>query len=590
MKKLKYSLGILFALIIISLAFAIPSFAVSESDFTVETVSGGVAITAYTGDEKAVTIPETIGSKKVVQINGFGSNTVESVVLPQYVTEIGEYAFENCGSLSSVKLNQNLQTIGWNAFSGTALETVTIPSKVTSMGGSNSAFENIPSLHTVIFETLKVPNYALYECSSIENVYVPNNATTIGESAFCACTSLTSLSNKLVNGEPVFENVINLPAKLTSIGSSAFRGCSGIESIEFPSLLTEIGEYAFKNCGSLSSVKLNQNLQTIGWNAFSGTALETVTIPSKVTSMGGSNSAFENIPSLHTVIFETLKVPNYALYECSSVEEVVIPVSVKEIGDYAFNGCTSMKISGYKYSYAWQYANENNIQFNQLGAIKGWFTYNGYRFYSLDNTKGALAKGWKDIKNSKGVSYRYYFNSKGVMLTGWQKIANSKGVEYKYYFHTNGVMLTGWQNIKAANGNTYKYYLNPSNGVMLTGWQSIKNAKGVAYKYYFGANGVMRTGWQSIKNAKGVAYKYYFGANGVMRTGWQWIANSKGVKYRYYFGANGVMRTGWQNIKAANGKTYKYYFYANGVNAINRNVKIGNKTYKFNKYGICTNA
>ena len=49
------------------------------------------------------------------------------------------------------------------------------------------------------------------------------------------------------------------------------------------------------------------------------------------------------------------------------------------------------------------------------------------------------------------------------------------------------------------------------------------------------------------------------------------------------------MRTGWQKLQASNGKTYKYYFFSNGVNAINRSVKIGAKTYNFNKYGICTN-
>ena len=257
-----------------------------------------------------------------------------------------------------------------------------------------------------------------------------------------------------------------------------------------------------------------------------------------------------------------------------------------------------------------------------------------YKYYFGAN--GCMVTGWQSIKNSKGVAYKYYFHTNGVMLTGWQSIKNSKGVAYKYYFHTNGVMLTGWQTVGGK-----KYYFG-DNGYMRTGWQSIKNSKGVAYKYYFGTDGVMRTGWQTIKNSKGVAYKYYFGANGAMRTGWQSIKNSKGVAYTYYFNSNGVMatgwytmvspksgkkgsiyfgdngimrtgwqvltnrktgakayfyfgndgikRTGWQTIKDSKGVAHKYYFRDDGSMVANTSLKIGKKTYKFNKSGVCTNA
>jgi glucan-binding YG repeat protein len=50
------------------------------------------------------------------------------------------------------------------------------------------------------------------------------------------------------------------------------------------------------------------------------------------------------------------------------------------------------------------------------------------------------------------------------------------------------------------------------------------------------------------------------------------------------------MRTGWQKIANSKGNVHKYYFFSNGVNAINRSVTIGSKTYTFNEYGICTNA
>ena len=187
--------------------------------------------------------------------------------------------------------------------------------------------------------------------------------------------------------------------------------------------------------------------------------------------------------------------------------------------------------------------------------------------------------GWGYDKDGN----RYYGKADGTFLKGWQTV-NGK----RYYFNRFGIMTKNWAKLTNAKGNVCYYYFG-SDGVMKTGWQSIKNSKGAAYKYYFGTNGVKRTGWQKITNSKGSTYLFYFGDNGAMRTGWQWITNSKGARYRYYFGDNGVMRTGWQKIKNSKGVAYSYYFYSNGVNAISRNVKIGAKTYKFNKYGVCTN-
>lgn len=204
--------------------------------------------------------------------------------------------------------------------------------------------------------------------------------------------------------------------------------------------------------------------------------------------------------------------------------------------------------------------------------------------YAVSNLKSG-AKQFFRVRPYRIIDGTVYYGDWSYIngyTNGWMKLDGN------YYYHKNNALVKGWQNIANYKGVSYKYYFN-SKGVMLTGWQSIKNSKGVAYKYYFGDNGYMRTGWQSIKNSKGVAYKYYFGSNGIMRTNWQWIENSKGVKYRYYFGSNGYMRTGWQKIANSKGVVYKYYFFSNGVNAINRNVKIGNKTYKFNKYGVCLN-
>ena len=103
-------------------------------------------------------------------------------------------------------------------------------------------------------------------------------------------------------------------------------------------------------------------------------------------------------------------------------------------------------------------------------------------------------------------------------------------------------------------------------------------------KYYYYVDGEMVTGWRKITNKKGKTYQYYFKDDGVMVTGWKKITNKKGKTYQYYFKDDGVMKTGWLKLS---GKWY--YFKTDGVMLANCSKKIGNKTYKFNKNGVCLN-
>ena len=226
---------------------------------------------------------------------------------------------------------------------------------------------------------------------------------------------------------------------------------------------------------------------------------------------------------------------------------------------------------------------EARVNYNDASVIDSGSNYIVLEYYVYPMGYGD--EGWS--KTSDGY-YMYFYDDCGHFYRNQLAKITVKGKNYFYYFNNYGFRVSGFQKIKRGDGKTYYHYFN-SNGTLAFGWQKIKRGDGKTYLHYFGTNGCMRTGWQKIKRGDGKTYLHYFGTNGCMRTGWQWIANSKGVKYRYYFGTNGCMRTGWQKIKASNGKTYWYYFYSNGVNVINKSVKIGKKTYKFNKYGICTN-
>jgi hypothetical protein len=137
--------------------------------------------------------------------------------MPDSVTTIGEGAFGDCRSLTSVTIPNNA-TLVWNsAFSGcTALASVVIPSNVTTIG-----------------------NYAFIYCSSLASVVITGNLISIGNEAFAYCSALRS---------------IDIPNSVTTIGDSAFHGCSSLVSIAIPDSVTTIGYGAFVACRALVTV------------------------------------------------------------------------------------------------------------------------------------------------------------------------------------------------------------------------------------------------------------------------------------------------------------------------------------------------
>ena len=128
---------------------------------------------------------------------------------------------------------------------------------------------------------------SFYKCTSLTSVTIPDSVTSIGYKAFGSCESLTS---------------VTIPDSVTSIGDGAFSCCTSLTSVTIPNSVTSIGDSAFYDCTSLTSVTIPNSVTIIGVAAFSCcTSLTSVTIPDSVTIIGGS--AFFDCDNLTDVYY-----------------------------------------------------------------------------------------------------------------------------------------------------------------------------------------------------------------------------------------------------------------------------------------------
>ena len=132
---------------------------------------------------------------------------INSVVINDSVTSIGNSTFDDCGKITSVSIPASVASIGRHAFyNNYMLSSINIPNNVKYIGKE-----------------------AFYNCSSLTSVNLPNNITLIEYNTFCECSKLSS---------------ITIPESVTSIGQSAFDS-TGLTSIFIPKSVHSIGEYAF---------------------------------------------------------------------------------------------------------------------------------------------------------------------------------------------------------------------------------------------------------------------------------------------------------------------------------------------------------
>ena len=202
---------------------------------------------------------DVLFNKDKSKIVSFRNQKIESYIIPDSVTSIGDYAFSGCSSLSNIVIPDSVTDIGKCAFSHcSSLSNIVIPDSVTSIG--NDAFLRCSSLSNIVISdsVTSIGNGAFLGCSSLSNIVIPDSVTSIGNDAFSDCSSLSS---------------IVIPDSVTDIGNDAFSHCSYLSNIVIPNSVISIGDRAFWDCSFLSNIVISDSVTNIGNGAFHGCSL-----------------------------------------------------------------------------------------------------------------------------------------------------------------------------------------------------------------------------------------------------------------------------------------------------------------------------
>lgn len=363
---------------------------------------------AYCGSLEQITLGSGIKRIETSAFTDCGS--LKSITMPEKLEYVGSLAFAKCKSVETLALNEGLTVIDDYAFSElTALETVTIPNSVHRIGMGafylcaelgtvnlgngisvidDSAFRDTklwsanPAANEVYVgkwlvgckdgtvtslsireDTVGIASFVFFRNTGLSHIQIPDSVRIIGEGAFAqsklmsvilgggvreigaqafvACSELADVVLGKVNENMSDDAGILGYSVLETIGDSAFRECAKLEKIEMPSSLKTVGSYAFRDTDLYKTA--NGVVYAGNWVVDYNDK-----IPASVTlrdgTVGVANYAFYNCSAIQTISMpETVKtVGRAAFYDCSALTAAVLPATLERIEDYTFYRCKSL--------------------------------------------------------------------------------------------------------------------------------------------------------------------------------------------------------------------------------------------------------
>lgn len=273
------------------------------------------------------------------------------------------------------RIPYGVETIPHSAFAGSKISKFIIPASVSVIEAD--AFSQCTNLTTVLFEqapagaataaSLSIGDRAFYKCTALESITLPQrltsistgrylfnsdgsintNASTVAD-AFGGCSKLTVINVARGNSNftavdgvlfsdggstllyfPAAKTAVDyqIPGGVSAIAAGAFVGASKVTgTLALPGTVAEIGEFAFYKSGITALTFKAGGLSAVhvGEYAFAESKVANITFEqgSNVSSYGA-----------------------YAFYKCTSLKNIVIPATMTAIGDHAFDSCGTVEIS-----------------------------------------------------------------------------------------------------------------------------------------------------------------------------------------------------------------------------------------------------
>ena len=278
-------------------------------------------------------------------------------VIPDTVTSIADYAFDNAPNLTKVTIGESVKSVGKGAFRNcNSLKTVIFKdSNNVSKSIGDYAFYNCPALSEVDFgnAVTSIGGYAFTTNKSLKSIEFPDSLESIGYGAF---SSLSSGKTGLYVASSL--KTVKFGTGLKTISDYAFYCNESLSSLEFTgSNLTTIGQSAFRECTALNELNLTGSNLSVGSYAFyRDSSLKSVTLGSGVKSIG--NNAFDSCSTLKNIHIgnDVEEITYRSFYNNYGLKQVVLGKGLKLISNQAFTGYSNLTVYCYEDTYCHEYA------------------------------------------------------------------------------------------------------------------------------------------------------------------------------------------------------------------------------------------
>ncbi len=298
--------------------------------------------------------------------------------IPDYTYQFAPW-YDYCDHIKTVNISDGIERIGEFAFQYcTNLRDIYIPNSVNEI--AISAFFDLDFENLIIFceEDTEAERYAL-EHNIYADVTRYDENGQIGENiSWKLENGVLELSGKGdMDDFPSFNIRYDTVTKIavndgiSSVGADAFAFFINVTEIELAHTVSKIKDGAFSSCYSLEKVKLPKSLKSIGDYAFYDCILlKEVTFPDSLEKIG--DSAFCWCESLERIELPANleRIDDEAFMDCEELKEIIIPSKIKRLGSDIFEGCnTDLVIHGLEGSKIEEYANENDLDFEEISVI-----------------------------------------------------------------------------------------------------------------------------------------------------------------------------------------------------------------------------